>query len=140
MPKLTPEEFAEKYANRLKAAVGDMRRGIERVSEAPTVKAASRQDKMRARIVEAIDSGKWADRLKRVSLEEWRSQILEKGLSRVPSGVDAARGKMAEFASQLLPYQDALKAKIKGMPDLTIEDNVNRAATWIREMAKFRKK
>jgi len=139
MAKVTAEEFAEKYARRMKGAIPDIQRGIERVSEAPTKRAAAKKEKMRARVLEAIDTGRWEAGLNAVSLEAWKAEITEKGISRIPQGVDRATGKVADFARKLLPYQDALAKKIQTMPDLTLEDAVNRAAEWIRGMSKFRK-
>lgn len=140
MAKVTPEEFAEKHNRRLKAALPDMEAGIRRVSEAPTAKAAAKQEKMKQKIVQAIDSGVWANRLKAVGLEEWKEKAISKGITRVSAGIDASKGKVQDFASQLLPYVDAARAKIEKMPDITLEDSINRMATFIREMAKFKKK
>jgi len=41
MAKVTPDEFVEKHARRLKGAVEDMRRGVEKVTSAPTAAAAA---------------------------------------------------------------------------------------------------
>ena len=46
MAKLTPLEFQEKHARRLKASVEDVRKGIDRVTENPCELAAAKQDKM----------------------------------------------------------------------------------------------
>jgi hypothetical protein len=140
MARVTKDEFAEKWSRRLKGAVEDIRAGIEKVNEAPTGKAASKQDKMKARLVAAIDSGKWANALKSVTLDEWKKKTLEKGVNRISAGVDLSADKVAKFAEQLLAYQDGLKKEIEKLPDITIEDAVNRAATWIRGMSKFKKK
>jgi len=140
MPKLTPEEAREKHARRLKAATEDIRRGVMRVSEAPGVKAAQKVDKMRARLLEKIDDGTWARRVASVSLEEWRKLMTEKGIGRIAAGIDGAAEKMEDFFSQLFEYQDRLQQKIKDMPDLTFEDNVNRMVTWVRGMKEFSKK
>ena len=140
MAKLTPTEFAEKQGRRLKGSIEDIRAGLLRVTENPCVKAAGKKEKMKARINEAIDTGKWDSRLKAVGLEEWRSKAIDKGLGRISSGIDGAMKKVEDFAAQLLPYQDSVRAKIKAMPDMTLEDRINRATAFIREMAKFRKK
>lgn len=138
--KITPEEFADKHARRLKAATEDIRAGIERVTEAPTAKAASKQQKMLQNLQEAVQSGKWASRLKAVSLEEWKAKTIAKGIGRISAGVDEARDKMINFGAQLLAYEADLKAKIDKMPDLTLEDSIARANEWIRGMAKFERK
>lgn len=140
MPKITPEEFVEKYSRRMKGAVEDIRRGLEKVNVAPTELAAKKKDKMKTRLMEALESGIWEQRLKKVTLEQWKAKAIEKGVGRIASGVDSAVDKVKEFAGQLLAYQESLKAKIDAMPDLTLEDRINRMTTWVREMAKFRKK
>lgn len=138
--KITPEEFADKQAKRLKASIDDIRVGVERVDEAPTAKAAAKQEKMLANLTKAVQDGTWANRLKAVSLEQWKSQYLNKGLGRIASGIDGARDKQVEFARQLLEYQKGLQSKVDKMPDLTLEDSLNRMNEWVRGMAKFKKK
>ena len=140
MARLTPAEYQEKHARRLKGAVEDMRLGVEKVTESPTAKAASKKDKMRTNLNKAIDSGKWERGLKRVTLEEWKTQMIEKGVGRVAAGIDGAAAKVTAFAAELLPFQDGLKGSIGKMPDVTLEDNINRMTTFIRGMAKFTRK
>lgn len=140
MPKVNATEFAEKWAARTAAAVPDYARGVERVSQSPTERAAAKQNKMLQNLTAAVQSGKWANRLRAVSLEQWKEAVRQKGVGRVAAGVQAAKNDMAAFGEQLLSYEAALQAKIQAMPDLTIEDSINRAATWIREMTKFSRK
>lgn len=140
MAKLTPDEFAEKHARRLKAAIPDMRTGIERVTVSPTAKAAEKKEKMKTKLLARIDDGTWEARLKGVTLEDWRKKTLEKGLARVGAGIDAATDKVKDFAAQLLPHIDAGKAAIEKLPDVTLEDAINRMNTFVRHMAKFKKK
>lgn len=135
--KVTAAEFAEKHARRTKAALEDMRKGIQAVTEAPGKAAAAKQDKMRANLIAAIDSGKWAARVSAVSLDDWKTAMLEKGVARVPAGIDAAKAKTEAFAEQLLAYEETLLTKLNSMPDLTLEDSIARSGFWIREMAKF---
>jgi hypothetical protein len=140
MSKLTAAEFQEKHARRLKGAVDDMRKGIEGVTQSPTGKAAGKVDKMRTNIVASIDSGKWAAGLNRVTLEEWKDKMINKGLNRVAGGIDGASAKVTAFASELLPHIDRGVDSIKKMPDTTLEDNIGRMTTFIRHMSKFKRK
>ena len=140
MSKLTPAEFQEKHARRLKGAIDDMRKGIEGVSSSPTAKAATKVDKMRTNILASIDNGKWAAGLNRITLDEWKSKMIDKGLNRVASGIDGAAAKTTAFASVLLPHIDRGVDTIKKMPDTTLEDNINRMTTFIRHMSKFTRK
>ena len=139
MSRLTPSEAREKHARNLKAAVRDIERGVDRVTEAPGAAAARKQDKMLANVMEAVSSGKWARRVAAVPLEEWKDKMKNKGIGRIASGIDASAAKMEEFYAELFPFQDSLQGKIKGMPDLTLEDSISRASEWMRGMAKFSK-
>lgn len=140
MARVTPEEFAEKWSRRTAGAVTDMRTGVEKVTESPTAKAAAKADKMLAKVTAAVQEGRWANNLKKVTLEEWKEKMLTKGVGRVAQGVEGAREKSRAFAEQLLPAVDAAVSEVKRMPDLTIEDSINRVGTFIRKMAEFKKR
>jgi len=139
MAKVSPEEYQEKHARRLKASIEDIRRGVGRVTANPCEAAAAKADKMLARLSESVQSGKWARNLKKVSLEDWKSKMVDKGVPRISGGIDGAKGKVIAFAKDLLPHVDAGVSKVKAMPDLTIDDSINRAGAFIRHMADFKK-
>jgi len=139
MARVTPEQYQEKHARRLKASIQDIQSGIERVTESPTAKAAKKADKMKARLVAAIDDGKWQRGLMKVSLEDWKEKAVRKGIPRIADGIDGAAKKVIDFAGQLLPHIDKVKGDIDKMPDLTLEDSINRMVTFTRGMSKFKK-
>lgn len=133
--RLTPEELAVKWAKRLKTSVEDIRAGVERVTEAPGLKAAEKADKWQARISELSTKEKWARRVAAVSLDDWKIAIIQKGLPRISAGVDAAQPKMVNFAVQLIAHQNAGLRVLEDMPDLTLEDNILRMTSWVRHMS-----
>lgn len=138
--RLTAKQFQEKHARRTKGAISDLKAGVNRVTEAPGKKAAAKVEKMRAKLVEAIDDGTWAERTAAVTLEEWKEKMLTKGAGRVSEGIDGAAAKVEAFAEQLIAHENSVLARIEGMPDLTLEDSISRARFWIEEMAKFKKR
>lgn len=140
MARVTPKEYQEKHARRLKASLEDMKAGVERVTEAPTAKAAKKVDKMRANLLAALDSGKWQRRLNAVTLDEWKRKMVDVGVPRVSAGIDAAAAKTEAFAAELLPHVDKVSTEVKKMPDVTLDDNINRMVSFIRGMAKFERK
>ena len=135
-----PRQVAEKWSRRLSGATEDIRQGIQAVTEAPSKKAIAKKEKLKARWLEAVDGGKWETALGKVTLEEWKEKVLNKGLARLPQGVEDARPKMEDFMGQLIPYVENVRRRIEGMPDRTLEDRINRMVTFVREMSKFRKK
>lgn len=139
MAKLTPQEFQEKHARRLTASVEDVRRGIDRVTESPMEKAAAKKDKMLANLTQAVNDGRWEKGLKRVSLEDWKTKTRDVGVGRIAAGIQAASSKVVAFAEDLLPHIDAGQAKLKAMPDITLEDNIARMSTFVRHMANMKR-
>lgn len=140
MPKVTAQEYQEKQARRLKGSLEDIRLGISKVTESPTKKAAMKQVKMLANLTAAVNSGKWAARLNAVTVEEWKNKALTKGVDRIPAGIDAAKDKVIAFATDLLAFEATAQQKVNGMPDLTLEDSIARATTWMRTMSTFKRK
>lgn len=139
MVKVTPDEFAEKWSKNLSASLDYIRRGVEKTTVAPSAKAIEAKEKLKRRWLEAIDKGVWENALKKYTLDQWKKDMLEKGIPRIPDGADKAKPKMKEFGAKLLPYIDAGLAKIKEMPAITLEDSIRRATEWIRYMAQFKK-
>jgi len=137
--KVTAAEAASKWSRRLGGASEDIRRGIERVQEAPGVAAARQQPKMLAKVTEAITSGRWARNTAAVTVQEWRTAAIDKGLPRIASGAAAAEPKMASFMTELLPFVDSAVAKVKAMPSLSLDDNIARMTAYVRQMATFKR-
>ena len=137
---ISPEQFAEKHARRLKGSLQDIADGIARVTESPTAKAAGAQTKMLQNLTASVTSGKWASRLKAVSLDEWKAKITDKGLGRIAGGIDGAHDKVVAFAGQLLAHEQTLLDSVGKMPDLTLEDSISRMTAWTRGMSKFTRK
>ena len=86
-----------------------------------------------------VSSGKWAAGLKRVSLDEWKKKARDVGVNRIAAGIDAAKDKVIDFANQILPYIDRAQSEISNMPDVTLDDNINRMNTFVRRMAQFKR-
>jgi len=137
--RVTAQQYSEKWARRISQSTEDVRNGVNRVSVSPTSQAAESQDKWLAGIQRAASSGKWAGGLRRVSLDDWKRSMIEKGLNRIAPGAEAARAKVTDMANDLLGYENRVLEEIDRMPDLTIEHSIARATTWIRRMAAFQR-
>lgn len=138
MARVTPQEYAEKWNRRLKASTEDIRRGVQKVNQAPGIAAAQSAELMLNRLMEAIQSGLWAQQVSAVTLEEWKKSIMDKGIPRIASGVDAATPGQVQMAQRLLEAVDAAAARANALPKGTIEDSINRMNTFVREMHRNR--
>lgn len=139
MAKVSASEFADKWASRLSGATDEIRRGVERVTESPMAKAAQKKAKWVARMTDPKTQEKWAANTGAVTLEEWKRALLDIGLGRISGGTTKAKPKMQRFAEALLAYQDSVAAKVRAMPDVTLEDSKARMIAWFDAMSKFRK-
>jgi len=140
MAKLSAEQYTEKQARNLKNSLPDIRAGIERVSTAPGVAAAAAQTRMKDNLNRSIDDGRWAAKVRGVSLEEWKSAALNKGVDRIAAGIDQAHDKQVQMAGRLLAAVDSSAAKSNAMPKGTIQDSIARMTTFVEDMHKFKGK
>lgn len=135
-----PKAIAEKFVRRTQAANQDMIAGVQAVTTNPAQQAIAKEQKLVTNWNEAIQSGAWRRGMQSVTLESWKEAMIKKGAPRVAAGVQAAQSTMEQFYAELLPYQDALNAKLAGMNDLTLEDNIQKAVEWMRGMSKFKRR
>ena len=140
MAKLTSEQYVEKQARNLKNSLPDIRAGIERVSQAPGAAAAAAQTRMKDNLNKAIDDGRWAAKVRGVTLEEWKNAALTKGVDRIAQGIDQAHDKQVQMAGRLLAAVDASAAKVRTMPRGSISDSIARMSAFVEDMHKFKGK
>lgn len=137
--KLNAQQFREKHARRLKAAVDDIREGVQRVQEAPGKKAAAKKDKWIQNLSKQETVDKWARQTASVTLEDWKDKMINKGVGRIAAGIDGAAAKVEDFAEKLIAHENQGLQQLEQMPDLTLEDSIQRASAWIRHMSNFKR-
>lgn len=116
MKNTNADQVAQKWATNVGNAGQSVKDGVTAVTENPADAAIRQKELLRQRFLEALDSGKWEEGLRRTSLADWKTAMLGKGLSRMQQGAAAAKGKVQAFQSQWLPYIRGAAARIKQMP------------------------
>lgn len=137
MARVTPEQFGAKWQQRLSGATEDIRRGVEGVTQAPGQRAAQQREAWLARTTAAAD--KWARNVSRVSLDQWKSKMLNVGLPRVAQGAQANVDKVTAFAQEFLPHLDAGVQRVRAMPKVSLEDSIQRMTAMVRHNASFKR-
>ena len=133
----SPEEVAKKWGDRLKSSTPEIRDAITKLTVNPMEEAVKHKDKLLNNLTNAIKSGKWERKIKKVTLDEWKKLMTSKGIPNISTGVDNAQGKMKDFLGQLFEYEKRAKAEVDKIPVVTIEDAVKKAGEWIRKMHDF---
>lgn len=132
-----PASATQKWVTNLSNATAAMTAGANRVQTAPGQLAAAAADKWLMRVQQA--KAKFASRVGAVSLDQWKTAYTTYGVQRVASGAQAKQGKMAAFQADWLAYLAANQGKIDRMPNVTLEDGINKATAQIRLNAAFKR-
>jgi hypothetical protein len=130
-----PQQVASKWARNLGASTQDITDGVNAVTTSPTQAAAAQQAAMLQKLTAAVNNGKWARGLNRVSLADWKTAMISKGVQRVASGAQTAEPKMAKFMTDFLPVAQQVSQQVKAMPKLTLQDSKNRVNAAIDAFA-----
>jgi hypothetical protein len=65
--------------------------------------------------------------------------MVKKGIPRISQGIDAAAPKVEAFFAEFFPHLEKIEAEVKAMPDLTLEDNIQRAVHAMRRASEFKR-
>lgn len=135
MARVNAQEWLAKWGQNLNSAGSYIKAGVNKVSVAPGVAAAAAQDRMLAGIQEAVTSGLWARRVAGVSLADWQSAMINKGIAHISQGVAQAQKTKVSEIQALLSAIDSVQSTVNSMPKGGLENNVARAVAWMREMS-----
>lgn len=132
---LSANQISDKWGRKMKSSISDIQTGIDGVTESPTEKAAAKKDKMIQNLNAAINNGRWENGLRNVTLADWKSKTKTKVAERMSSGVDAGMGKRQKFDAHNVATLNAILPEINSMPDMTLQDSINRVAVLMKHMA-----
>lgn len=137
----SPSQVAEKWQRNLSSAQESIRAGVNAVDESPTTKAANRAEAMVSGVQRAVADGKWQRGLQRVTLQDWKQAMLEKGVPRIASGAASALPKVQDFMSEFLPFVEQGVQRInQSNPRGDLEQNIARATALMRHNSSFRRR
>ena len=119
--------IANKWAQAMQGAGAAYQAGIDRVTDSPMAKAAQNVQGYLQGVQDAVNSGKYAAGLNRVSLQDWKNAAKTNGAQRLGSGATLAKPKVQAFLSQFLPVLANNVATVKAMPNATYEQRKARA-------------
>jgi len=135
MAKVTAAQWLEKWGQRLNASGQFITSGVNNVQTAPGVSAAAAQDRMLTNLTAAITSGVWARNVSAVSLSDWKSAMINKGVPRLSQGVTAAQKNKSQVIGQLLAAVDNAASQANALPKGGLDQNIQRAVTFMRAMS-----
>lgn len=133
MAKVDASGWLDKWGRRLNAAGTDIASGVNRVTTAPGQKAAQNRNLWLQKVQESADH--WARQVSAVSLSDWQDAMINKGVGRIAAGVTSAQAKKGQVIADLLTAVDKSAAAAKAMPRGSLEQNIQRAVTFMQTMS-----
>lgn len=133
-----PNVVTDKWAANLSGSVPHITAGVQAVTTAPGQQAAAAKDLWASQVLAAKD--KWAARVGAVTLDQWKTATLTKGVNRIAGGAEAAKPKMAAFLADFLPFQERIAQTVRAMPKGNLEAGIARSAAMIRQTAAYKRK
>lgn len=138
MAKMSPSEFAQKWAAKFGASGEAYKQGIARVQGNPAQKAIAAQDRMVANFNQAVNDGKWAAALSRVTEASWKQAATEKGAPAIATAARVAQEKVARAEAVNGPIRESIVSSLP--PRGTIEENLERARQMAMKMHESRRR
>ena len=129
-----PQTAAQDWATGLQNATPKIQRGIQRVTQAPGVKAAQKVDKYRQGVMDNI--GKWQRNTAAVDLPTWQAAA-DAGVSRIADGASRKQGKYADAVAPVFQHMSNVLGQVDSMPDATLDQRIAKSAAFQRGMAAF---
>ena len=133
MARVNAAGWLDKWGRRLNAAGPDIQAGVKRVTQAPGVAAAAQQQLWLQKLQASADL--WAKQVASVSLSDWQNAMINKGAGRIAAGVTQAQASKTQVITALLSAVDTAQASAKALPRGSLEQNIQRAVTFMQSMA-----
>ena len=135
MDRMTGQQVADKWAERLGSATKAITDGVNAVDVAPGQKAAAKKAEYVAGVTR--NQNKWARKVGAVTLEQWKTAMLRKAVPIIASRAIEAKGKVKAFFDEFLSHLQLVQSQLNSSPRGTIDQNIARAVLVIRANAAF---
>lgn len=135
--RVQPSDGANNWQSGFGAAGAKYQSGVQNVTEAPNAKAAAALPRWIASVTSKAVQDKFVSKNQAVTLDQWKSNTINFGVPNLSRGAQKGQPKYAAFATKFYPFLNNTLSKISSMPNVTLQDRINRAVTLMQENAKF---
>lgn len=138
MASTDPQSVLSKWKANTSAAAPAYVAGAEATDKDPTALAIAAIPYMRSRVLDAIDSGRVANGLRRAGKQGWLAGVTGKGRQNFESGVANADQRFLSGFTPLLAYINANVGTVRSMPSNSPADRKARMNAWFDKMSAYK--
>lgn len=138
MANLDPNAVLAKWKTNTAAASAAYVAGAESTDKDPTQLAIAAIPYMRSRVLEAIDSGRVANGLRRAGKQGWLNGVTGKGKVNFESGVANADSAFLNGFGPLLTFISQKRPAILSMPNNSPAERKARMNAWFDTMSGYK--
>lgn len=136
----TAAQVAAKWSQNLANSQQSIKDGVNGVQTSPTALAAANPQGYLQGVQNAVANGTWAAGLNRVSLQDWKNAMLNKGLGRVATGAAQAQPKVQAAMGPLLQFIYDTRDQINSAnPRGSLQQNIQRSVAMQQAMAGYKR-
>lgn len=126
--------IAQRWATNMAGAGAKMQAGAQALTVAPG-QAAARQKAVWVQNVSAAQT-RWARNVAAVTLPEWQTDFITKGIPRVATGAEAAKTKFATVLTRIMSAERQIVASLPARG--STQANIQRAVAFMTAMSQKR--
>lgn len=128
------------WMQRASSAGEKMKAGVNSVTENPAEKAAAAAPAWLAGVQRAAAEGSFEKGLQSVTLQDWKTKMINKGIPNMATGVREAAPAMQRFLQDYLPFVAQVSDEIAAMPKGTKEDSRARMNAAFERLSSYKKR
>lgn len=132
---LTATQISDKWLANFQNAQTSMTNGVNAVTVAPGQLAAAQSALWLQRL--QASQTKWATRVAAVSLADWKSAMINLGISRAITGAQAKQNNYTQFITQYTAFLTSYLPTINAMPKGTLANGIARSNAMITASAQW---
>ena len=136
---ITAQQASQKLANGIRNGQTAYSDGVNSVTENPATKAIAKKGKWVQAMTDPKTHDKWESGLSRVTLTDWKSATSGVGAQRFAQSADKAQSNYQEFAQDFFPYLANVQAQVAAMPDVTLDERIQKAVQNMRLISQYQR-
>lgn len=126
---LTAQQVSQKWLTNFGNAAQAMTDGVNSVQTAPGQAAAAQAALWLQRI--QASQQKWANRVAAVSLQDWKTSMINLGIPRAQQGAQQKQTRYTAFITEYLGFLSGAVAQVRAMPKGSLAQSIARSNAMI---------